>query len=400
MGIRKYVSRRLVLYTDIEEQKAVRLPPLVDAIYAELVAYFGELPPARDGSDWQITGYVMREPDRFTAAGLVPSSLPTFNHGLNRRRRFWMREQSLDYYLEHLLLHEATHCFMTTLPAPRGPAWYMEGMAEHFATHRSLPDGTANFRIIPSTPDETQGFDRVTLIRKEVDAGRALSLEQAFALGDRAFVEPLPYAWAWAACLFFDAHPDYREHFRELGDVALRSRFEEEFKTRFADRSDAISVQWQLFVGTLCYGYDTPQAWIAVEPAGADVQYVADVAVRADAGWQPMRIRVKRGATYELIARGDVSLSDSPMPLRSDANGVTIDYADGKPLGRLLAAVVGDDLGKPAAIQTLFDPIDVSEKLVMKPPIDGTLYLRINDSWDRLDDNTGELTVRVRQVED
>ncbi len=128
------------------------------ALYEDLIAYFGELPPARDGSEWQITGYLMRDPERFTAAGLVPSSLPPFHHGLNRRRRFWMHEQSLDYYNEHLLLHEAIHCFMTTLPVPSGPAWYMEGMAEHFATHRTFPGGNVEFGIIPATPDETPGF--------------------------------------------------------------------------------------------------------------------------------------------------------------------------------------------------------------------------------------------------
>jgi hypothetical protein len=399
-GIRKYGSRRLVLYTDIDERKAVRLPPLVDALYDELVAYFGELPPARDGSEWQITGFVMRDPERFTAAGLVPSTLPRFNHGLNRRRRFWMHEQSFDYYNEHLLLHEAIHCFMTTLPVLSGPAWYMEGMAEHFATHRTLPGGNVEFGIIPATPGETQGFDRVTLIRKEVDAGRTLSLDDVFAISDASFAEPLPYAWAWAACHFLDSQPDYRGRFRELSDVALRGRFREEFELRFSEDADLLEVRWQLFVRTMCFGYDTGEAVLAIDTAKDNLQEADEVKVRADAGWQSMRLRLKEGATYELTAQGQVSLAASPEPWTSDANGITIEYAAGKPLGRLIAAVVGDDLHLPAATQTLFDPIDVGGKTLLTAPIEGTLYLRINDRWDSLSDNDGELTVHVRQIDD
>jgi len=398
--IRKFTSRRLVLYSDIDERTAVRLPPLVDALYEELVAYFGELPPARDGAEWQITGYVMRDPERFSAAGLVPSSLPPFHHGLNRRRRFWMHEQSFDYYLEHLLLHEATHCFMTTLPGPSGPAWYMEGMAEHFATHRALSNGDIEFRIIPSMPDETQGFDRLTLIRKEVDAGRAQSLDGVFSISEAAFAEPLPYAWSWAACVFLDSQPDCRGRFRELGDNALRSRFRAEFDQRFAADADVLQVRWRLFVHTLCYGYETDRAFLVVDKADSSSQRAADVTVRADAGWQSMRMHLKQGATYELTAAGQFSLADSPRSWSSEANGISVEYADERPLGRLLAAVVGDDLRLPAATQTLLKPIDVGGRARLTAPIDGTLYLRINDRWDRLADNRGELTVRVRQMED
>jgi hypothetical protein len=399
-GIRKFVSRRLVLYTDIDEHEAVRLPPLVDALYDELVSYFGELPPARDGADWQITGYLMRETERFRAAGLVPTSLPAFHHGLNRRRRFWMREQSLEHYLQHLLLHEATHCFMTTLPVPSAPPWYMEGMAEHFATHRMLPDGKVVFRVIPAMPDEMQGFDRVTLIRKEVDAGRALSFESVLAIDEAAYLEPLPYAWSWAACLFLDAQPEYRERFRELGDAALRAHFPEEFDRRFdADRA-LVDLKWQFFVQTLCYGYDLSRAVLPIEVAGENSRDIADVKVKADAGWQSMKLRLKAGERCELAADGQVSLADAPIAWISDANGITIDYADGKPAGRLLAAVVGDDLHQPAATGTLFEPVDIGSKSVLKAPIDGTLYLRINDAWNRLADNRGELSVHVRRMDD
>ncbi|MBA3313366.1 MAG: hypothetical protein M3552_16335 [Planctomycetota bacterium] len=399
-GIRKFESRRLVLYTDIDEARAVRLPSLVDALYDELSRYFGELPPARDGSEWQITGYVMRDTDRFTSAGLVPSNLPSFNHGLNRRRRFWMREQSLDYYLAHLLLHEATHCFMTTLPAANGPTWYMEGMAEHFAAHRMTADGALQFRILPKTPDETAGFDRVSLIRKEVDARRATSLDEVFDMRDAEFAESIPYAWSWAACHFLDAHSEYRERFHELGDPAMRSRFRREFDARFANDGPRLRVQWDHFIHTSCYGYDFERALLTLKPGQRVPDDDTHVTVAADRGWQSTGLRLEAGQRYELIATGRFSLCDVPKPWLSEAGGITIDYANGRPIGRLLAAVVADDLQAPQAYETLLDPIDVGGKGTLVAPTSGTLYLRLNDGWDRLADNQGGVTVAVRPIGD
>jgi hypothetical protein len=150
----------------------------------------------------------------------------------------------------------------------------------------------------------------------------------------------------------------------------------------------------------LCYGYDTGEAVLAIDTAKDNLQEADEVKVRADAGWQSMRLRLKEGATYELTAEGHVSLSDAPEPWTSDANGITIEYADRKPLGRLLAAVVGDDVRLLPATQTLFDPLDVGERAHLTAPIEGTLYLRINDRWDSLADNHGELTVHVREIDD
>jgi hypothetical protein len=399
-GIHRYESKRLVLYTDIDRDKAVRLPPLVDALYGELTSYFGPLPPQRDGGDWQITGYVMRDMKLFEAAGVVPSNLPTFEHGLNRRRRFWMREQSLDHYLEHLLLHEATHCFMTTLPVPRAPTWYMEGMAEHFAAHRRTPDGGVQFRILPQTPDETAGFDRITLIRKEVDAGRAESLDEVFAIPDDKYIESIPYAWAWALCHFLDAQPEYHERFKELGDPHLGKRFRDEFDARFANENATLRLQWQLFAHALCYGYQLDRAVLDFEKGRGTPDHDSEVHVRADRGWQATGLRLEANAKYNVTSTGEFSLCETPKPWPSDANGITLDYANGRPLGRLLAAVLPDDLASPNAAASFLEPIDVGSRGTVSSPVGGTLYLRLNDGWDRLSDNRGEIAVHVKPIDD
>ena len=54
MGIHRYESRHLVLYTDIDPELARPLPSLMDQAYAAWVDYFGPLPPDRERSDFQM----------------------------------------------------------------------------------------------------------------------------------------------------------------------------------------------------------------------------------------------------------------------------------------------------------------------------------------------------------
>ena len=66
-------------------------------------------------ADWQVRRYLMKDPAKFRAAGLVPADLPRFNTGYARARELWLIEQPNTYYRRHLLLHEGTHAFMYSL---------------------------------------------------------------------------------------------------------------------------------------------------------------------------------------------------------------------------------------------------------------------------------------------
>ncbi len=113
VGIHRYASKHLELFTDIKPELAKDLPPLVDQLYAALENYFGPLPPDREGSTFQMTGYIMADKRVFRETGLLPENLPGFYHGRNRGAEFWINDQEYDYFRRHLMLHEATHCYMT-----------------------------------------------------------------------------------------------------------------------------------------------------------------------------------------------------------------------------------------------------------------------------------------------
>jgi len=170
LGIRKYESKRLRLYTDIDSEVAKPLPPLMDRAFEAWEEYFGPLPPNREGTDFQMTGYIMRDKELFRRAGLLRADVPTFLHGTLIGAEFWMVDQEYEYYRRHLMIHEGTHCFMLAIPGIKGkaPIWYLEGMAELFGTHWIDPQGKVHFRVMPHERKQFIGHGRIRMIQLDV----------------------------------------------------------------------------------------------------------------------------------------------------------------------------------------------------------------------------------------
>ena len=107
-GLVRCSLKHLDLITDLTPDLYEPLLPLPDAMMSVWEDYFGKLPPARDGSEYRITGYLMRDRELFLAAGLVKADTLLSYHGRQIGAEFWLNDQSWDYYRRHLLLHEAT----------------------------------------------------------------------------------------------------------------------------------------------------------------------------------------------------------------------------------------------------------------------------------------------------
>lgn len=401
LGIQRYESRRLLLYTDIDPEVARTLPPLMDQAYEALEDYFGPMPPARDGADYQMTGYIMADKDRFLAAGMLPErALESLVHGLHRGAEFWMNEQEYDYYRRHLMIHEGTHCFMMVLPGQRPPVWYIEGMAEYFGTHATDEQGRATFGVMPDEAAGFVGFGRVEMIRTAVKEERVKGVAEVFGLTDDDFSRSRtdPYAWSWALCTFLDAHPRYQERFRALGQHLVGSGFSRLQRESFAVDLPVLAVEWELFVRNLEYGFDIPRSAIEFRrgeplPAGAAVTSI----VAADRGWQTSGVWVEAGQTYLLTAEGEVTLAADPVPWLSEPQGISIRYSQGRPIGRVVAAVQSESPPGADGAGALWQVIDVGRAATITPAVSGTVYLRVNDFWSELADNTGEYRVTIQK---
>ena len=270
-----------------------------------------------------MTGYIMADKDRFRLTDLLPEDLPLFAHGSNRGAEFWMNDQPQNYYRRHLMIHEATHCFMTAIPDARAPIWYMEGMAELFGTHATNSEGKTRFRVMPANAEDFIGLGRIAIVNREVAAGRLLNLDQIAAFGPSDFTKTEAYAWSWALCKFLDSHPRYRDRFRGLAAYATGTQFLSALEEAFHEELPGLWTEWALFAANLELGYDVERAVIDFQEGRLLSQLGGEtrIDVQTNVGWQASGVRVEAGHTYETLANGRFVLSESPKPWISEAAG-------------------------------------------------------------------------------
>jgi len=391
-GIRKLSGKRLALYTDLPSDAEVDvLPEAFDQAFPQWCAYFGKNPA--DYADWRMTGFVIKDRQKFESLGLLPAELPPFENGYCRNYDLWLYEQPSAYYRRHLLLHEGTHGFMNSLLGGCGPPWYMEATAELLSTHR-WRDGRLELNFVPAHRDDVSMWGRIKIIEDAYAARRAKSLKSVVDRPRSGQWETEMYAWCWAAATFLDRHPRYQARFRQLWqfvDRDLSARFYELFAPDWA----TVAEEWQLFVANLDYGYDVGRMALDFSPGRPLSADGAPVAVAADRGWQNTGLRLEAGVAYALRASGRYQVADQPKIWWCEPGGVTIRYYRGQPLGILLAAVRPDAVA--AGPSALLWPTVVGLGATLTPKQSGTLFLRINDSAGELGDNKGTLTVEVRR---
>ena len=178
-----------------------------------------------------------------------------------------------------------------------------------------------------------------------------------------AHIEDEPYAWCWALAALLDRHPRYEERFHSLYKNVLEPDFNARFREMMADDWQPLSEEWQVMAMGLECGYDVPAMAIDFTPG------------------KPMPAE---GARATVAAK-------------SEPNGVSIRYYQGRPLGLLLAALRPDQ-PDPNSTSALLRPAVVGLGLTLTPKQTGTLYFRINDSAAELGDNAGEAAVAIRRV--
>lgn len=387
-GLRVIESERATLVTDADPSPAVDgLPRLIDLA----------LPPWRERFEvepdvaWRLRVYLIEDEAKFRSLGLWPDQSPDFPHGLSLGYEVWLRQQPTDYYRRHLLLHEATHSFMSTRLGSCGPGWYMEGMAELCGTH-AWDGSTLRLATAPATREAAPDWGRVRLVRDAIEEGRLLSIDAVRKIDNRVVLPTESYAWVWALCHFLDKHPAYQRRFRQAPNWVTSPQFDRRFTRMYAKDRERLEQEWRLFVSKLVYGHDLRRESIDSRSARISTEGGSPrIELRVDHGWQSTGVRVEAGRSYQITAEGRFVIAREPdgAPWPCEANGVTLQYHAGRPLGLLLAAI---DSGPDA----LREPIEIGSQSVLRPKESGVLYFRVNDSPNRLSDNEGVLSVAVR----
>ena len=127
---------------------------------------------------------------------------------------------------------------------------------------------------------------------------------------------------------------------------------------------------------------------------------VGETSIQSNLGWQSTELLVEAGKQYRVQAAGRFTLADDPKPWVSEANGISIRYTRGRPLGQLQATVLAKASEGPSPGSSMLREVALGNEASFKPVESGTLYLRINDAWGELADNRGSLTVRVEVMPD
>jgi len=394
-GIRKLEGQRLTLYTDLPSSPEVdALCRVFDAAFPQWCQYFGVAP---ENQVWHMRGFLIGDRDRFRALGLLPPWLPPFSNGFSVGDVLWLYDQPSGYYRRHLLLHEGTHGFVRAFFADNAPPWYNEGLAELLGTHHW--DGQ-NLRLAynPQSPDEVPMWGRVKIVQDAVQAGQGLTLEQVLAFGPTAHREIGPYGWCWALTVLLDGDPRFRDRFRALPRYLNRPDFTQQFQHLFAADWRLLQMEWLLFTHNIEYGYSFQAEALDLRPGVPLPPAGAAYPVAAHRGWQNTGYRLEAGKSYLFTAQGRYTIAHDGGEWVCEPNGATIRYHRGKPLGIVLAAVVGHD-SLPDSPGGLLHPAVLGSSIVWSPPTSGTLFLRINDSPAELGDNSGMANVFIRPRE-
>lgn len=391
-GLRVIDTEHATLVTDFASSPEVDvLPQLIDQALPHWQRRFRV--SDKRVEDWRLRIYLMEDEAKFRALGLWPNQSQEFQHGLSLGYEVWVRKQPTDYYQRHLLLHEATHSFMSTLLGSCGPGWYMEGMAELCGTHAWDPRSRdLRLAVMPKSREAAPHWGRVALIRNAIEEGKVLSIDAVMKIDNRVALPSESYAWVWALSAFLDQHPAYRDRFRQAPGWVLSENFDRRFRQMYAKDRAQLDKEWRMFIATLDYGHDIASEAIDFQPgqplaAGGSQRPT----IQSNRGWQSSGILVTAGQPIHITATGRYTIAQDSdgAPWPSEPGGVTLDYHAGRPLGELLATI---DSGEGAF--TTWRPIGLAADYT--PPATGTLYLRVNDAPNALADNEGTVEVRVQ----
>ncbi len=405
-GLKVYRSRHLVLVSDAPIEQCQELPALVDRFYPALQQTLGPLARAADGAEFQVTGYLMEARERFQQAGVLPEGDFVIRHGRHLGYQFWMNNQPSDYYRRHLLLHEVVHCYLMCEHGMRDipPLWYTEGVAEMLATHRVQP---LQFGILPDQLNGFEGWGRIAELRRrpvgaQGGVAEGVLLDDVLNPASRIFLSDLRYAQAWGLVWLLRNHPELQRPFAGLFRVRTRAQFDAATAGISEAQLQRLGVVWQLMLDSWEEGFDPERSFPPLAPEwrlwSEDSARSPQVQVQAERGWQPSGYWFDAETRIRMSAEGRSVLqpagADGAVKWESEPAGITIDYAQGRPLGELQVMLVQR---KPSVLP---QRISVGAGADFRVPAGSELWLRINDFEAQRQGNSGAYQVQLQSISD
>ena len=399
--IREYRSSRLHVQTDLPAVDAELLYKRLEETLQFAARYWGRQPKG------QIDCYVVHDlrawsdaqlPHRLARViinGVGGATVPKYEGVGNRSRNIpTVFASTSPGVAEHEIIH--AYCIHTF--GSSGPEWYKEGMAE-MAVNR----GTRESGMLCSDQQcETLRAGKHTTLdmifetgitgkkissslRRMMDdpemQGRHVSID-AWSDTDASNVRTAraEYLHSWAFCYMMLHNPNYSKRFRSLGNAFIAEQ-RDAFDEFFASARDRIEFEHRQFLRNASVGYRVDLcAWDWSRRFKTLARGQSNTTrVLAARGFQPTGVTITNGQRLTYQTTGKWKLSPTGQELDAAGN------LDG---GGLLIGVVLTD-------RTLSNPFPFGTSGTLEPPASGQLYLRCNDAWNEIADNTGQIDITI-----
>lgn len=358
-------SEHFILHTDISDRQAQILLDKLETM-AELIAtYYGRMTPK------VIECYVVRDLRQWPQGSLDPDGAAKIarGEGVTMSRTLRGQTQAIVYSCDKhgVVQHEAVHAFCSQTFGSTGPTWYSEGMAE-------MGQYWKKDRLAVQVDDVVINY----LTRSEPKA-----MLDIVAAGQITGDSWQAYAWRWALCHLLASNPNYASQFKTLGLAMMRGR-PDSFESTYGPVAREISFEYDQFVQNMGNGYRADLCawqWNA-RVVNLRLRRPLKSEVVAKGGWQTTKIRVEEGWEIKYEAIGEWKTSEV-----GDATGAD---GDASGSGKLIAVILDD--------YQLTEPFELGESGTFIAPTSGDLYIRCQDSWTKLDDNSGSLEVSFERL--
>ena len=356
-------SAHFALHTDISDRQAQVLLAKLETMYDLVSGYYQARPRGtiecyvvRDLAEW--TGQPI--PERGRAKILEPA-------GVTLSKVSRSKAKAVVYSCDNqgVAQHEAVHAFCVQTFGSTGPTWYSEGMAE---MGQYWKKGNLAVDISP-------------YVAQYLSTAKPKKLKDIVALGQKTGDSWEAYSWRWALCHLLASNPNYSKRFKTLG-INLMKKRNDSFDQAFGLYAKEISFEYDQFIENFGNGYRADLcAWDwSVKSKKLSGSRKVKTKVDALAGWQATKAIVVAGKTYTYQTTGKWQFEPTG---EVDADG----SSNGQ--GRLIGVILKD--------YKLSKPFELGTQGEFTPQGGGQLYLRCQDDWLSLGDNSGTIEMVLQQ---
>lgn len=370
--VQEYRSRHFLIYTDLSADESKELLRKLEDMLKLIAKYWGRQPRGiieccvvEDLSKWSPELIAKMEPEGLRkireGAGVCLSTKKS------RGSKFVSKSRVYSVAKGGVPLHEAVHAYCHQTFGRAGPRWYAECMAEmgHYWEKGIKGVNVPKHVIRFLRQDKPRPLE--SLIDNEEKTGGTWE----------------DYCWWWMLGHLLDNNPNYFSQYRAFGRMVLIGK-QITFQDVFGPTAKELDFELRLFRKHLRNGYrvdlcywDWKKKFTDRFPSGRAMT----VTVLAERGWQPSGLTVKAGSVYAFETEGTWRIAgEKSDPISPDGD------SDGK--GKLVGVLMNDyQLGKE---------FELGKSGSFTAHVDGDLYLRCRVPWNRISDNSGKITVRLK----